>query len=117
MEPDLIIADEPTTAIDSISQFSIMKEFVRIKHGGDVAMIFISHDLGVLSLIADHVIVMHNGRAVERGSAASVFDNAKDPYTHHLIGQHKAVMERFLRAIRARGKSGNFHEHIREVTA
>ena len=117
LDPVLIIADEPTTAIDSISQFSIMKEFVRIKHGGDVAMIFISHDLGVLSLIADHVIVMHNGRAVERGSAASVFDNAKDPYTHHLIGQHKAVMERFLRAIRARGKSGNFHEHIREVTA
>ena len=117
LDPVLIIADEPTTAIVSISQFSIMKEFVRIKHGGDVAMIFISHDLGVLSLIADHVIVMHNGRAVERGSAASVFDNAKDPYTHHLIGQHKAVMERFLRAIRARGKSGNFHEHIREVTA
>lgn len=113
LDPVLIIADEPTTAIDSISQFSIMKEFVRIKHGGDVAMIFISHDLGVLSLIADHVIVMHNGRAVERGSAASVFDSAKDPYTHHLISQHKAVMERFLRAIRARGKSGS----AQEVTA
>ncbi len=109
LDPSLIIADEPTTAIDSISQYSIMKEFVRIKQGGEVAMIFISHDLGVLSLIADKVIVMHNGRAVEKGSVQQVFDNAQDPYTHHLISQHKAVMQRFLHAIHA-GRS-------REVSA
>ena len=99
LDPELIIADEPTTAIDSISQYSIMQEFVRIKKAGSVAMIFISHDLGVLSLIADRVIVMHRGRAVEEGTAESVFASAKDAYTHHLISQHKAVMNRFLMAI------------------
>lgn len=109
LDPSLIIADEPTTAIDSISQYSIMKEFVRIKQSGQVAMIFISHDLGVLSLIADKVIVMHNGRAVEEGGVQEVFDNASDPYTRHLISQHKAVMKRFLTAIHA-GRS-------REVSA
>ncbi len=106
LDPVLIIADEPTTAIDSISQYSIMNEFVRIKHGGDVAMIFISHDLGVLSLIADKVMVMHNGRAVESGGVKEVFDNSKDEYTSHLISQHKAVMKRFLAAIHARARQG-----------
>lgn len=69
MQPSLIIADEPTTAIDSISQYAIMQEFLRIKQRGEVSMIFISHDLGVLSLIADRLIVMHDGKAVESGTA------------------------------------------------
>ena len=68
MQPSLIIADEPTTAIDSISQYAIMQEFLRIKQRGEVSMIFISHDLGVLSLIADRLIVMHDGKAVESGT-------------------------------------------------
>ena len=101
LNPSLIIADEPTTAIDSISQFAIMQEFVRIKRQGEVSLIFISHDLGVLSLIADEVMVMHQGRAVESGTARHVFDNARDAYTRHLIDQHKAVMSRFLAAIHA----------------
>ncbi|MBB5142425.1 ABC transporter ATP-binding protein [Desulfovibrio intestinalis] len=99
LEPDLIIADEPTTAIDSISQHSIMQEFMRIKQTGKTSMIFISHDLGVLSYIADEVLVMHRGKVVEQGSPEHVFDHASDPYTRHLIAQHKAVMRKFLRAI------------------
>ena len=101
MQPSLIIADEPTTAIDSISQYAIMQEFLRIKRRGEVSMIFISHDLGVLSLIADKVIVMHDGKAVESGTAQEIFDNATDTYTRHLIKQHRAVMHRFLDALHA----------------
>lgn len=101
MQPSLIIADEPTTAIDSISQYAIMQEFLRIKQRGEVSMIFISHDLGVLSLIADRLIVMHDGKAVESGTAQEIFDNATDTYTRHLIKQHRAVMYRFLDALHA----------------
>lgn len=101
MQPSLIIADEPTTAIDSISQYAIMQEFLRIKQRGEVSMIFISHDLGVLSLIADRLIVMHDGKAVESGTAQEIFDNATDTYTRHLIKQHRAVMHRFLDALHA----------------
>ena len=101
MQPSLIIADEPTTAIDSISQYAIMQEFLRIKQRGEVSMIFISHDLGVLSLLADRLIVMHDGKAVESGTAQEIFDNATDTYTRHLIKQHRAVMHRFLDALHA----------------
>ncbi len=99
LDPVLIIADEPTTAIDSISQHSIMQEFVRIKEAGQVAMIFVSHDLGVLSRISDDVMVMHGGRVMEQGRAQDIFANAQDVYTRHLIEQHTAVMKRFCAAI------------------
>lgn len=99
LQPELIIADEPTTAIDSISQYAIMREFLRIKRSGNVGMIFISHDLGVLSAIADEVMVMHRGRVVESGPAEQVFERAEDPYTRELIERHRTVMRRFLDSI------------------
>lgn len=104
LKPDLIIADEPTTAIDSISQHSIMEEFKRIKHAG-MSMIFISHDLGVLSCIADELLVMHNGHVVERGEPRRVFDHAEDPYTRHLVQQHRAVMGKFMSAVHYRNEA------------
>ena len=73
LKPSLIIRDEPTTAIDSISQYAIMQEFLRIKTSRSAAMIFISHDLGVLSLISDKLVVMHRGLAVERGLPEEIF--------------------------------------------
>ena len=73
LKPSLIICDEPTTAIDSISQYAIMQEFLRIKTSRSAAMIFISHDLGVLSLISDKLVVMHRGLAVERGLPEEIF--------------------------------------------
>lgn len=99
LKPTLLIADEPTTAIDSISQYAIMQEFLRIKKSGQVGMIFISHDLGVLSSIADDLMVMYKGKAVEHGPAVQVFEQATDAYTRDLISQHKAVMRRFLTSI------------------
>ena len=100
LKPSLIICDEPTTAIDSISQYAIMQEFMRIKASRAAAMIFISHDLGVLSLISDKLVVMHRGLAVERGLPEEIFEHAKDPYTRELIDRHTAVMNTFSRAIR-----------------
>ena len=96
MQPSLIIADEPTTAIDSISQYAIMQEFLRIKRRGEVSMIFISHDLGVLSLIADKVIVMHDGKAVESASDLMLVVRSKNPgdtvtLTVNSAGQSKDV--------------------------
>lgn len=100
LKPSLIICDEPTTAIDSISQYAIMQEFLRIKTSRSAAMIFISHDLGVLSLISDKLVVMHRGLAVERGLPEEIFEHAKDPYTRELIDRHLSVMSTFSRAIR-----------------
>lgn len=102
LEPDLIVCDEPTTAIDSISRYAVMQEFLRIKKSTGAAMIFISHDLGVLSMIADQLVVMHRGRIVERGTVEDVFKNATDAYTRELIDRHTSVMNAFINATQGR---------------
>lgn len=102
LEPDLIVCDEPTTAIDSISRYAVMQEFLRIKKSTGAAMIFISHDLGVLSMIADQLVVMHRGRIVERGTVEDVFKNATDAYTRELIDRHASVMNAFINATQGR---------------
>ena len=98
--PDLIVCDEPTTAIDSISRYAIMQEFLRIKAETGAAMIFISHDLGVLNMIADDLVVMHRGRITESGTPEEVFEHARDPYTRELIDRHCEVMKAFTAATR-----------------
>jgi nickel transport system ATP-binding protein len=103
LEPELIIADEPTTAIDSITQYEIMQEFLRIKNGGRTGMIFISHDLGVINMIADDVIVMHKGRIVDKGPTAYILQGAKSPYTQALIKNKRAVMRKFEEILRGAG--------------
>lgn len=103
MEPDLLIADEPTTAIDAITQFEIMKEFIRIKKESGTAMIFISHDLGVISAIADQILVLNQGHAVDHGTFQSIYEHPSDPYTKLLVEKKKAVMEQYRKAI---GKKG-----------
>lgn len=95
MEPKLLIADEPTTAIDAITQFAIMKEFKAIKESQKTSMIFISHDLGAVSMIADEIIVMNKGKIVDRGDFNTILNEAKDPYTRLLIQQRKAVIEQY----------------------
>lgn len=102
MEPDILIADEPTTAIDAITQFEIMKEFVRIKQESKTAMIFISHDLGVISQISDEVLVMNQGRVADRGTFQEIMEHATDPYTMLLVEKKKAVMEKYRTALGGR---------------
>ncbi|WP_097004619.1 ABC transporter ATP-binding protein [Lacrimispora amygdalina] len=103
MEPDLLIADEPTTAIDAITQFEIMKEFIRIKKESDTAMIFISHDLGVISAVSDEVLVLNRGKMADKGTFRQIYEQPKDPYTRLLVEKKKAVMDQYHRALGRKG--------------
>ncbi|WP_069999799.1 ABC transporter ATP-binding protein [Cellulosilyticum sp. I15G10I2] len=103
LKPKLIIADEPTTAIDSITQFEIIKEFIRLKQELDAAIIFVTHDLGIITQLADDVVIMHKGIAVEQGPLRDVFRHAVDPYTRMLIEKRMAVMNQFERVVYQRG--------------
>lgn len=102
MEPDILIADEPTTAIDAITQYEIMKEFVRIKKEAKTAMVFISHDLGVISQIADEVLVMNHGKVADRGTFGAIMEHAEDPYTRLLVEKKRAVMARYREAMKGK---------------
>ena len=84
-EPSLLIADEPTTALDVTLQSQILELFLEIQSQFDMAIQFISHDLGVISEIADEVLVLYAGRAVERAPSAALFSNPRHPYTQGLL--------------------------------
>lgn len=83
--PELLIADEPTTALDVTVQKTILELLLKLKQERDMAMIFISHDLAVISEIADEVAVMYKGEIVEQGSAEQIFLHAVHPYTKGLL--------------------------------
>ncbi|WP_129714960.1 ABC transporter ATP-binding protein [Pedobacter sp. SYP-B3415] len=83
--PELLIADEPTTALDVTVQKTILQLLLRLKTERNMGMIFISHDLAVISEIADTVSVMLHGDVVEHGPAREVFENPQHPYTKGLL--------------------------------
>ena len=95
LSPELLIADEPTTAIDAITQYEILEEFERIKREKKTAMIFITHDLGAISKVADRIMVMNSGRIVDQGDFHHILHHAKDPYTRLLVEKRMAVMDRY----------------------
>jgi peptide/nickel transport system ATP-binding protein len=84
--PSVLIADEPTTALDVTIQAQIVELIDRLKSDFDSAVIFITHDLGVIAEIADEIIVMYAGRVVERGTKRDVFYDPQMPYTWGLLG-------------------------------
>jgi peptide/nickel transport system ATP-binding protein len=84
--PSILIADEPTTALDVTIQAQIVDLISRLKDDFDSAVIFITHDLGVIAEIADEIIVMYAGRVVERGTKRDVFYDPQMPYTWGLLG-------------------------------
>jgi peptide/nickel transport system ATP-binding protein/oligopeptide transport system ATP-binding protein len=84
--PSVLIADEPTTALDVTIQAQIVELIGRLKDEFDSAVIFITHDLGVIAEIADEIIVMYAGRVVEQGSKRDVFYDPQMPYTWGLLG-------------------------------
>ncbi|MEM6754848.1 MAG: ABC transporter ATP-binding protein [Cyanobacteria bacterium P01_C01_bin.38] len=83
--PLLLIADEPTTALDVTVQATIINLLGELQQKRDMAMIFITHDLGLIAEIADKVAVMYKGRVVEQGDAAQIFTNPQHPYTKGLL--------------------------------
>jgi ABC-type microcin C transport system duplicated ATPase subunit YejF len=84
-EPELLIADEPTTALDVTVQAQIITLLKHLQQTRGLAMIFITHDLGVAAQIADHVLVMEKGHLVEQGTTQQVFINPQQDYTKKLI--------------------------------
>ena len=84
-EPDLLIADEPTTALDVTVQAQILKLLAEIRTRMGMAMLFITHDLGIVGKIADRVCVMTEGRIVETGPTREIFAAPAHPYTRKLL--------------------------------
>ena len=84
-EPSILIADEPTTALDVTVQAQILKLLHNLKEKRHMAMLFITHDFGVVEEIADDVIVMYQGRIVEKGSVKEVLKKPKHAYTKALL--------------------------------
>jgi peptide/nickel transport system ATP-binding protein len=85
LEPDVLIADEPTTALDVTIQAQILELLRRLNRERNLATILITHDLGVVAEVADRVLVMHEGKIVERGGLDEIFYSPKDPYTRRLL--------------------------------
>ena len=85
MEPKLIIADEPTTAIDAELQLELLKELRQLITQDHLSMMFISHDLGVLRNICDDIAILYCGNLIEKGPAKEILSNPKHPYTRDLI--------------------------------
>ena len=84
-EPQLLIADEPTTALDVTIQAQILDLLKRLQRERGLAVLFITHDLGLVRELADRVVVMRNGEAVEQGAVSEVFAAPKHPYTRGLL--------------------------------
>jgi microcin C transport system ATP-binding protein len=84
-EPDLLIADEPTTALDVTIQAQILELLLKLKAEFNMAMLLITHDLGIVRKMADRVCVMTNGEIVETGSTQAIFTAPQHPYTRHLL--------------------------------
>ena len=83
--PAILIADEPTTALDVTVQKTILELMEDLQREHDMSIIFITHDLGVIAEIADYVLVMYKGNIVEQGSVYDIFTNPKHPYTKGLL--------------------------------
>ena len=84
LKPKFVIADEPTTALDVLVQAQIVSLLKKLKKAG-MSLMIISHDLGVISEVADKVGIMYAGKIVEFGSLAEIFSNPKHPYTQALL--------------------------------
>jgi len=84
-DPDLLIADEPTTALDVTIQAQILALLKELQQKRGMSMLLITHDLGIVRKVADRVCVMTKGRIVEQGNTAEIFDNPQHSYTQHLL--------------------------------
>ena len=84
-QPQLLIADEPTTALDVTVQKTILELINELSRKTGMSTIFITHDLGVIAEIADKVVVMYKGKIVEQGAVVDIFENPKHPYTKGLL--------------------------------
>lgn len=92
--PEILIADEPTTALDVTIQAQILDLMLQLKEDYDTAIMMITHDLGVIAEIAQRIIVMYAGKVVEKGKALAIFEDPKHPYTQGLLKSIPKLGER-----------------------
>jgi peptide/nickel transport system ATP-binding protein/oligopeptide transport system ATP-binding protein len=92
--PKILIADEPTTALDVTIQAQILDLMLQLKEDFGAAVLIITHDLGVVAEIAQRIVVMYAGRVVEEGSTRDIFENPKHPYTRGLLRSVPKLGER-----------------------
>jgi peptide/nickel transport system ATP-binding protein/oligopeptide transport system ATP-binding protein len=92
LKPALLIADEPTTALDATVQAGILKLIRRLQAEHGMALVFVTHDLGVARAVADRLAVMYAGQIVEEGPIDQLFANAAHPYTRALLHSHPAAV-------------------------
>lgn len=90
-EPDILIADEPTTALDVTMQAQVLQLMRELQQKNRMAILLITHDMGVVADIADDVIVMYAGQDVERGSVNDIFDHMAHPYTQGLFASRPSI--------------------------
>ena len=93
-DPKLLIADEPTTALDVTVQASVLDLLDDLRHEHEMAMILITHDMGVVAEAADDIVVMYAGQVVEQASTLDLFDSPEHPYTEALLGALPAARGR-----------------------
>ncbi|MEN0040845.1 MAG: ABC transporter ATP-binding protein [Pseudomonadota bacterium] len=106
-QPDLIIADEPTTALDVTIQAQIIHEAQKLTKRTGTAMIWITHDLAVVAGLADRISVMYAGRIVEQGGIDDVIDRPRHPYTVGLLGSVPTANRRGERLFQIEGMTPN----------
>ena len=92
--PDLLIADEPTTALDVTIQAQVLKLIRNLRDEHNMAMLMITHDLGIVAEVCDDVSIMYAGRIVEHGTLEDIFDNKRHPYTKGLFDSLPSIEER-----------------------
>jgi len=95
--PKLLIADEPTTALDVTIQAQILDILRQLRDSRGMSILFITHDLGVIAEIADHVLVMYRGNIVENGDIHQIFENPQHPYTKGLLACRPRLDTKFRR--------------------
>lgn len=85
LKPSLLIADEPTSALDVSVQAKVLELFKKLQAEIGFACLFITHDLAVVDMLADRIMVMHKGQIVEHGDADQIMQNPQNPYTQKLL--------------------------------
>lgn len=109
-EPKLLIADEPTTALDVTIQAQILDLLRRIKEEFNMSILLITHDLGIVAEIADHVVVMYAGKVIEQASVLELFQNPRHPYTRGLLKSKPTIGQRKKRLYSIQGQVPNIME-------
>jgi len=105
--PDIIVADEPTTGLDVIVQFQILKELKSLQKKLGVSLIFISHDVSVIAYLSTKVAVLYGGYLYEYGTSYDVFKNSKNPYTILLLRSHPEIKSKKMEITEIPGSPPN----------